>query len=139
MNYDSIQQFDQIIKSATKIYRSMHNRSGFKDIVNSGYQVLTIHLVWILFRIFVVLLFLFFLLPDVCLYYHLKMAYGDFSGGPVVKNLHRYARDTGSIPGQGTRIPHAVEQLSSCSGSTEPKCSGVYPPRPESPCAATET
>ena len=68
--------------------------------------MLTIHLVRILFRIFaVVVFFLLFLLPDVCLYYHLKMAYGDFSGGPVVKNLHCNAKDTGSIPGQGTRIP----------------------------------
>ena len=83
--------------------------------------MLTIHLVWILFRIFaVVVFFLFFLLPDVCLYYHLKMAYGDFSGGPVVKNLHCNAKDTGSIPGQGTRIPHAVGQLSSSATATEP-------------------
>ena len=83
--------------------------------------MLTIHLVRILFRIFaVVVFFLLFLLPDVCLYYHLKMAYGDFSGGPVVKNLHCNAKDTGSIPGQGTRIPHAVGQLSSSATATEP-------------------
>ena len=70
--------------------------------------MLTIHLVWIVFRIFVVVFFLSFLLPDVCSHYHLKMAYGDFSGGPAVKNPHCNARDTGSILGQETRIPHAA-------------------------------
>ena len=38
--------------------------------------------------------------------------FGDFPGGPVVKNPHSNAGDMGSIPGQGTKIPHAVEQLS---------------------------
>ena len=43
----------------------------------------------------------------------LKKGYlGDFPGGPVVKNLPCYDRDAGSIPGCGTKIPHAVEQLS---------------------------
>ena len=37
---------------------------------------------------------------------------GDFPGGPVVKNLHASARDPGLIPGQGTKIPGAVGQLS---------------------------
>ena len=37
---------------------------------------------------------------------------GDFPGGPVVKNMPSNAGDTGSIPGQGTKIPHAVGQLS---------------------------
>ena len=36
----------------------------------------------------------------------------DFPGGPVVKNPLRNARDVGSIPDGGTRIPHAMEQLS---------------------------
>ena len=31
----------------------------------------------------------------------------DFPGGPVVKNLPSSAGDVGSIPGQGTKIPHA--------------------------------
>ena len=35
-----------------------------------------------------------------------------FLGGPVVKNLPCNAGDTGSISGPGTRIPHALEQLS---------------------------
>ena len=33
---------------------------------------------------------------------------GDFPGGPVVKNLPYNAGDAGLIPGQGTKIPHAV-------------------------------
>ena len=38
----------------------------------------------------------------------------DFPGGPVVKNLPCNAGDTGSVPGQGTKIQHAMEQLSPC-------------------------
>ena len=30
-----------------------------------------------------------------------------FPGGPVVKTLHSNAGGTGSIPGRGTKIPHA--------------------------------
>ena len=37
-----------------------------------------------------------------------------FPGGSVVKNLPCNAGDAGSIPGQGTKIPHAMEQLSIC-------------------------
>ena len=36
----------------------------------------------------------------------------DFASGPVVKNLPSNAGDVGSIPGLGTKIPHAVGQLS---------------------------
>ena len=39
---------------------------------------------------------------------------GDFPGGPVVKNLPCNAKDAGLISGQGTKIPHAMEQLSLC-------------------------
>ena len=35
-----------------------------------------------------------------------------FSGGLVVKNLPSNAGVMGSIPGQGTKIPHATGQLS---------------------------
>ena len=35
----------------------------------------------------------------------------DFPGGPVVKNLPSNAGDAGSIPGQETKIPHALGQL----------------------------
>ena len=37
---------------------------------------------------------------------------GDFPVGLVVKNLPANAGNTGSIPGQGTKIPHAVKELS---------------------------
>ena len=40
-----------------------------------------------------------------------KTIYWNFPGGPVVKNLPSNVRDVGSIPGQGTKIPHAVGQL----------------------------
>ena len=39
---------------------------------------------------------------------------GDFPGGPVVKNPPANVRDEGLIPGQGTKIPHAMGQLSLC-------------------------
>ena len=35
----------------------------------------------------------------------------DFPGSPVVRNLPRDEGDTGLIPGWGTKIPHATEQL----------------------------
>ena len=33
----------------------------------------------------------------------------DFPGSPVVKNLPCFAEDAGSIPGRGTKIPHAAQ------------------------------
>ena len=33
----------------------------------------------------------------------------DFPGGAIVKTLHFYLRGMGSIPGKGTKIPHAGE------------------------------
>ena len=44
----------------------------------------------------------------------------DFPGGPVVKNPPSNAGDAGSIPGWGTKIPHAMEQLSLHAATTEP-------------------
>ena len=41
-------------------------------------------------------------------------------GDPVVKNPPSNAGDVGSIPGRGTKIPHAVGQLSSRTAATEP-------------------
>ena len=38
-----------------------------------------------------------------------KMAPRDFPAGPLVKILCFNARDVGSIPGQGTKIPHALQ------------------------------
>ena len=46
----------------------------------------------------------------------------DFPGGPVVKNLPYNAGDAGSIPGQGTKIPHATGQLSPRATATELVC-----------------
>ena len=46
----------------------------------------------------------------------------NFPGGPVVKNTPCNAGDMGSIPGRGTRIPHAMGQLNACTATTEPTC-----------------
>ena len=43
----------------------------------------------------------------------------DFPGGPVVKNPPSNAGDAGSIPGRGTKIPHATWQLRPCATTTE--------------------
>ena len=45
-----------------------------------------------------------------------------FLGVPVVKNLPCNAENVGSILGQGTKIPQAVEQLSPCATTSEPTC-----------------
>ena len=50
---------------------------------------------------------------------NLQEMWGNFPGGSVVKNLPSNTGDTGSIPGQGTKIPCAVEQLSPGTTSTE--------------------
>ena len=42
-----------------------------------------------------------------------------FLGSPVVKTLPFNARDNGSIPGQGTKIPQATRQLSLHATATE--------------------
>ena len=44
----------------------------------------------------------------------------EFSGVPVVKNPSANAGDVGSIPGRGTRIPHAAEELNLHATATEP-------------------
>ena len=56
----------------------------------------------------------------------------DFPGSPVVKNLPANAGDTGLVPGPGTKILHAEEQLSPCAATTEARM-------PESLCAAGES
>ena len=48
-----------------------------------------------------------------------KMSPRDFPGGPVVKNPPYNAGNAGSIPGQGTKIPHAAGQLSLHATATE--------------------
>ena len=40
----------------------------------------------------------------------LRIAREDVLGGPVVQNPACNAEDVGSVPGQGTKIPAAVEQ-----------------------------
>ena len=45
-----------------------------------------------------------------------------FPGGPVVKNPPANAGDTGSIPGQRTKIPRAAGQLSLHATTNEPAC-----------------
>ena len=43
---------------------------------------------------------------------HLKKnIHWNFPGGPVVENLPCNAGDVGSFPGQGTKIPHAMDQV----------------------------
>ena len=65
---------------------------------------------------------------------------GDFPGGPVTKNLPYNAGDAGSIPGQGTKIPHAAGQLSPRATTTELAHSGPCTPQLErSPCATTKS
>ena len=44
----------------------------------------------------------------------------DFPGGPEVKNLPCNAGDAGSIPDRGTKVPHAVGQLSPRATNSEP-------------------
>ena len=46
-----------------------------------------------------------------------NVPFGDFLGGPVVKNLPSSARDLGLIPGGGAKISHVVGQLESLSAT----------------------
>ena len=50
----------------------------------------------------------------------------------MVKNLPSNAGDAGSIPGRGTKIPHATGQLNPCAATTEPVHSGARAPQLES-------
>ena len=52
-------------------------------------------------------------------YHKQELMYRDFPGGPVVKNPPYNVGYSGLIPGQGTKIPHAVGQLSPCTTTTE--------------------
>ena len=56
---------------------------------------------------------------------NIRITTWDFPGGAVVKNPPSNAGDTGSIPGRGTKIPHAAVQLSPCAATTEPTRSGT--------------
>ena len=57
-----------------------------------------------------------------------------FPGGPVVKNPSCNAGDAGSIPGRGTKIPHAAGQISPRDTTREKPCTAV-----NSPHAASKT
>ena len=54
----------------------------------------------------------------------------------MVKNPPCNAGDAGSIPGLGTKIPPAAEQLSPHTTTTEPESSGARVPPRESLCIA---
>ena len=57
----------------------------------------------------------------------------EFPRGPVVKNpIPCNVGNPVLIPGEGTKIPHATEQLNPCATTTEP------PPQLESLCTATK-
>ena len=54
----------------------------------------------------------------------------DFPGGPVVKDLPSSAGLTGSIPGQGMKIPRVVGQPNPLAAATrEPTCRSCEPAR----------
>ena len=61
-------------------------------------------------------------LPSTRISDHKTVQNGNFPGGLVVKNLPSYAGDAGWIPGQGTKIPHAMGQLSLHAITKEPTC-----------------
>ena len=63
---------------------------------------------------------------------HSEVSLGDYTGGPVLKNPLCNAGDMGSIPGEGTKIPHATERLSPGTATTKPECSKAYMPQLES-------
>ena len=63
---------------------------------------------------------------------HSEVSLGDYTGGPVLKNPLCNAGDMGSIPGEGTKIPHATERLSPGTATTKPECSKAYTPQLES-------
>ena len=48
----------------------------------------------------------------------------------MVKNLPSNAGDIGLIPGPGTHIPHAIEQLNPCTATTQPRHSGACTQQP---------
>ena len=52
----------------------------------------------------------------------LKTRTWDFPGDLMVKISPCNAGDMDLIPGQGTKILHAVGQLSPCAANTEPTC-----------------
>ena len=51
-----------------------------------------------------------------------KLYQGEFPGGSVVKDLSCNTGDVGLTPGWGTKVPHAMEQLSLHTTTTESMC-----------------
>ena len=66
---------------------------------------------------------------------NLEVPKRDFRGGPVVEDLSCNTGDTSSIPGRGTKIPHAAGQFSLCATSAEP----ATPQRERLSAATTES
>ena len=71
--------------------------------------------------------------------------FGNFLSGPGVENPPSNARDTGSIPGKGTKIPHATGQLSLCTTTrvcitttTEPSGSRAHTQQQKKPVQHSE-
>ena len=64
---------------------------------------------------------------------------GDFPGGPVVKNSPSNAKDVGSIPGRGTKIPHALGPLSLGSVATTSACHSSREGHHQEPLCPTKT
>ena len=58
-----------------------------------------------------------------------KVKKRDFHGGPVVKSQLCNTEDESLIPGQGAGTPRAIEQLGSCTTTTEPAHSGTHMPQ----------
>ena len=58
---------------------------------------------------------------------------GRVPGGPVAENPHSDAGDASSIPGWGTKTPHAAGQLSPRAAATEPELAGARRPQPKKP------
>ena len=56
---------------------------------------------------------------------------GDFLGGPGVKKPPSIAGDMGSIPDQGTKIPHTSGQLSPGTQLAKPVCHNKDPAQPK--------
>ena len=69
----------------------------------------------------------FFIFYDWCICSFLKVNFGGFPGGLVVKNLPCNAKDKGSIPGPGSshmprsNLAHVPQVLSQCSRAHEPQ------------------
>ena len=57
-------------------------------------------------------------------YYNFRMVEGGLPGSPVVKNPSSKTAVVDSTPGQGTKIPHVMGQLSPHSVTSELTCSG---------------